>query len=137
MGGQSEFHYLDKIFLKDLMFDDFKAKSWSDAKDEEDLMRAKESIECDEGCYSFAADEDDSREAATDFVDYWIDTYYADCGFDNGLLTFEIAGWGDDGPDMIYYQVEIKRNGKPYQTLYIALERRTDGEWGIFEVQTR
>lgn len=122
----SEHHWLDEIFLKDLMFDDFKAKSWSDAK---------ENAECDEGCYSFAADEDSARETAIDFVNFWNDTYYADYGFDHGLLTFEIEKWGDDGPDAIYYEAEIKRNRKPYQTLYIALFKRVDGEWGIFEVQ--
>lgn len=41
----SEHHWLDKIFLKDLIFDDFKAKSWSDALDEEDLFRAQASYE--------------------------------------------------------------------------------------------
>lgn len=79
----------------------------------DDLACAKESCECNED-----VDENSSLETAEDFVNCWIDAYYHDFGFDNGLLTFDIKKWGDDGPDTIYYEVEIKRSEKPYQTLY-------------------
>ena len=119
----SENHYLDEMFLKNLMFDDFKAKSWSDAKDQDDLERAKESAKIEDGAF----------DAATDFANCWIDAYYADTGFDNGLLTFEIKEWGDDGPDSQYFEIEFKLDSKPFQTVYLNFLKRADGKWGIVE----
>jgi len=109
----SEHNFLDEIFLKDLMFDDFKAKSWSDEKDKIDEEKAKESTAME--------DENNALESAKDFANCWIEAYYHDFGFDNGLLTFDIEKWGDDGPDTIYYEVDIKRDGKPYQTLIVEI----------------
>lgn len=40
MMGQSEHHYLCDMFLEETMFNDFKAKSWSDDKDTDDLQKA-------------------------------------------------------------------------------------------------
>ena len=121
----SENHYLDEIFLRDLMFDDFKAKSWSDAKDKEDLDRAKESAEIENANTAF--------DAAIDFANLWMDAYYADMSFDYGLLTHEIEEWGDDGPDSRYFEIQFKRDGKSYQTVYLNFFKRVDGEWGIIE----
>ena len=116
---------LDEIFLKDSMFDNFKAKSWSDALDKRDLVRAKESTEIEE------ENLDSVLKHATGFANLWIDAYYTDIGFDYGLLSFEINSWGSDGLDLRYYEIEFERNGKPYQTIYLTLHRYPDNEWGI------
>ena len=123
----SEHHWRDRIFLKDLMFDNFKAESWSTTKDENDLERAEESFEIERL--------EVAEEIACKFVHDWIDSYYADHGFDYGLLSFSLSKIGDDGLDTVYYESEISRNDKPYQTLQIGLfDPWFLSKWQIFKI---